>query len=56
MTATTEPRLGPMAATNTMTSSSVGMLIRVSVARMIRLSTQPPSMPASPPRIVPIVT
>ena len=34
MTATTENRLGPMAATKTMTSSSVGMLISVSV-RMI---------------------
>ena len=56
MTATTEPRLGPTTDTKTITSSSVGMLIRVSVARMINWSTRPPNRPAIPPRIVPIMT
>ena len=56
MTATTLNRLGPTAATNTITSSSVGMLISVSTARMIRKSVRPPRSPAIPPRTVPITT
>ena len=56
MTATTLNRLGPTAATKTITSSSVGMLINVSTARMIRKSVRPPRNPEIPPRTVPIVT
>ena len=48
MTATTLNRLGPIAATNTMTRSSVGMLISVSTARMITKSIRPPTQPGEP--------
>ena len=34
---------------------SVGIQLRISTIRMIRLSTHPPTYPASPPRITPII-
>ena len=56
MTAMTDSSDGPTIETNTITSSSVGMLMTVSVMRMITWSTTPPERPAIRPRIVPMTT
>ncbi len=49
MTAITDSRLGPTTDTKMITSSSVGMLRTVSVARISTWSTPPPKKPADQP-------